>query len=301
MSKVGRLTTEPTNGPMPVFKPETRCSLMPRGDHGRSGISDLGVSPPHARQLWESRGAVPPHDSNNNLSRVPVTSTADQLRTTTRNEFYESNLQTPPGSAPAVPVPPSLGGPPVTPTVSAITLVTGPAGATTGYPAIMGNSNLNVPGPFNHAPTGEVTNVHQIRFRFDQGTSAAVSAVRIVRATFTEGGTQARFPADLPGDPGGIGGTRTHSDGPPPHEIQRPDANTLVVADAPGMRALSASQYPFSLAADFTLSLVAGTTDIARINYEVRITKTSATDIPNTQNSVTATDKADLVRGRSLR
>lgn len=190
--------------------------------------------------------------------------------------------------------------PTVSPTVDSITLITGSTGATTGYGAIVGNSNLNVPGPFNHVPTGEVTNVHQISFHLDSGDSRGLIATRIVRATFSVGGTQINYPSDLAGDPGGLRGTRTHPDGPPDHEVRRPTTNTIVVADAPGIRSLTASQYPFSLSANFTLTVTAGSTDIARVEYSVRISKTSATNIPNRQNAVTVTSKRDLVRGRNL-
>jgi hypothetical protein len=164
----------------------------------------------------------------------------------------------------------------------------------------MGNSDLNVPGPFNYPATGEVKNVHQIKFHLDQGDSSALTPTRIVRATFSFGSRESRYPPDQPGDPGGFAGTRTQNDGPPAHEIRRPAPDTLVVADSPGPRALAATDYPFGLSADFTLTVAAAGTDIARIRYGVRISKTSATNIPNAQNTVSATDKEDLVRSRNL-
>ncbi|MCZ7406263.1 MAG: hypothetical protein O8C67_15230 [Candidatus Methanoperedens sp.] len=41
-------------------------------------------------------------------------------------------------------------------------------------------------------------------------------------------------------------------------------------------------------------------TNIARIKYDVRIEKQNATDIPNAENRIFATEKEDLVRGATL-
>ncbi|MCZ7406262.1 MAG: DUF4157 domain-containing protein [Candidatus Methanoperedens sp.] len=56
--------------------------------------------------------------------------------------------------------------------VDRIDIIGGSAGAIGGFPAILGNADLNTPGPFNYASTGEVKNVHQIHFHLDSGNSA---------------------------------------------------------------------------------------------------------------------------------
>jgi hypothetical protein len=89
-------------------------------------------------------------------------------------------------------------------------------------------------------------------------------------------------------------------DGPGAHEVQRPTTDKIVIADAPGAAALSASQFPFIYRSHFTVTVAAGSTDVARIRYDVRIEKTNATNVPNVENSIAAVTKEDLVRGRSL-
>lgn len=176
---------------------------------------------------------------------------------------------------------------PTSPTVDRITVVDSPTGAIGGYPDIMGDADLNVPGPYNNATTGECKNVHQIHFHLDAGDSAGLTPTRIVTATATAAGTEILSHTD-------------HPDGPPPHEIQRPATDSIVIADAPGPRSLDASHYPFVMTADFVLTVAAGGTDIARIKYGVRINKASATDIPNTENRIFSTEKKDLVRNQDL-
>jgi hypothetical protein len=236
--------------------------------------------------------------SVSDFSRVPASSSPVQSLAPRTPSFSKFDFQTP--GTPVTPSPSPIIPLALPPRVDRITIIDGPTGATTGYPAIMGNSDLNVPGPFNHAPTGEVKNVHQIKFHLDQGNSSALTPTRIVRATFSRGSNQARYPPDQPGDPGGFAGTRTQNDGPPTHEIRRPTSDTIVIADSPGPRSLGASDYPFGLSADFNLTVAAGGTDIARIRYEVKISKTSATNIPNAENSVRALEKEDIVRQRSI-
>jgi hypothetical protein len=82
--------------------------------------------------------------------------------------------------------------------------------------------------------------------------------------------------------------------------VQRPTADKLVVADAPG-RGLTANDYPYIYQAHFTLTVARadGGGDVARIKYDVRIRKQSATDVPNTENRIFATSIEDLV-GPSL-
>jgi hypothetical protein len=180
------------------------------------------------------------------------------------------------------------GGTPASPTVDRITIVDSPAGAIGGYPDIVGDADLNAPGPFNNATTGEVKNVHQIHFHLDAGDSASLTpSRRVTRTVVTAGG------ATIFSSPG-------FDDGPPPHEIQRPSTDNIVIADAPGVNTLSPSNYPFVFDTDFQLTVAAGGLDVARIKYLVKINKVSAADIPNTENRITATEKKDLVRSRDL-
>jgi len=176
---------------------------------------------------------------------------------------------------------------PASPTVDQITIVDSPTGAIAGYPDILGNADLNVPGPFNDPATGECKNVHQIHFHLDAGDSAGLTPTRIVTATATAAGANVLSLTDS-------------NDGPPAHEIQRPSSDKIVIADAPGPRSLDASSYPFVMTDDFVLTVAASGTDVARIKYGVRMTKNSATDIPNTENRIFSTEKKDLVRNRDL-
>ncbi len=189
---------------------------------------------------------------------------------------------------------------PASPTVDAITIVDSAAGAISGYPDIEGNADLNVPGPFNDSTTGECRNTHQIIFHLDAGSSSRLTPSRRAKATVTIGGAEQRFPPDEPGSTGGLTGTRTFDDGPPEHEIQRPDSSRIVIADSPGVQGLNASAYPFIFKTDFTLKVAVGGTDVARVNYEVRLRKENAANVPNTENLIRATEKKDLVRNRDL-
>jgi hypothetical protein len=104
-----------------------------------------------------------------------------------------------------------------------------------------------------------------------------------------------------PPAPGGFSGVIVGPDGPPAHEIQRPSTDKIVVADAPGIGALTAGQFPFMYRSHFRLTVADHSgADIARINYDVRIEKRDAADVPNTENRVFATSKEDLVRSRPL-
>jgi hypothetical protein len=180
------------------------------------------------------------------------------------------------------------GTPAAGPTVDQITVVDTPTGAIGGYGDIVGNSDLNVPGPFNDPATGEVTNSHQIHFHLDAGSSSDLTPMRWVTSdTVTAGGNV-------------IHTSTGFRDGPGEHEIQKPSSDKVVVADAPGISALDASHYPFVFDADFELKVVAGGADIARITYKVKINKASASDIPNTENRITPIEKKDLVRNQVL-
>jgi hypothetical protein len=207
----------------------------------------------------------------------------------------------------------ALAGPPTavprTLTVDRIDIVDSPAGAIGGYPDIVGDADLNVPGPFNDAATGETKNVHQIHFHLDNGNAADLTPRRELQRSAFRAGVEAKNPPDQPlppgvagpATPGGFGGVLVGPDGPPPHEIQRPTADTLVVADAPGSLRTPAADYPYIYRSHFTLTAEDSRgAPIARIKYDVRIERRSAADVPNTENSIVATEKKDFVRGKNL-
>jgi peptidoglycan hydrolase-like protein with peptidoglycan-binding domain len=208
---------------------------------------------------------------------------------------------------------PALQGPPTavprTLTVDRIDIVDSPAGAIGGYPDIVGDADLNVPGPFNDAVTGETKNVHQIHFHLDNGSSADLTPRRELQRSAFRAGVEAKNPPDQPPAgggagppiPGGFGGILVGPDGPPAHEIQRPTADKLVVADAPGSLRTPAADYPYIYRSHFTLTAEDGRgAPIARIKYDVLIERTSAADVPNTENRIVAVEKKDFVRGKNL-
>jgi hypothetical protein len=205
---------------------------------------------------------------------------------------------------PAAPAAPAS--PPSTPTVDQIDLVNTATGAIGGYPAVT-TGDLNTPGPFNNPTTKGVSHSLQVHFHLDNGNSSALTPRREIQRTSTTGGTVSNNPPDRPAPggvgpptPGGFTGVLIGPDGPGAHEIQRPSTDKIVIADAPGFAALSASSFPATYKAHFTVTVAAGGADVARINYDVLIEKRSATDVPNTENRSVSTAKEDLVRGRSL-
>ncbi len=209
---------------------------------------------------------------------------------------------------------PALQGPPTaTPTplsVDRIDVVNSAAGAIGGYPPIVGGASLNTPGPFSDPATGETKNSHQIHFHLDNGNSASLTPRRelqrtaIVRGTSHENPPTQVLPPGVAGPPipGGFTGIRVGPDGPPAHEIQRPTADTIVVADAPGInRAPTAADYPISYRSHFFLTVEdVRRAPIARINYDVHIRRTGLANIPNADNRIVATEKKDFVRGKNL-
>jgi len=204
--------------------------------------------------------------------------------------------------------PPTGSPPPLS--VDRIDVVDSAAGAIGGYPAIVGGASLNTPGPFSDPATGETKNSHQIHFHLDNGNSASLTPRReLQRTAIIRGGSHENPPAQVlppgvvgPPIPGGFTGLRVGPDGPPPHEIQRPTANTIVVADAPGInRAPTAADYPISYRSHFFLTVEdARNAPIARIKYDVHIRRTSLANIPNAENRIVAIEKKDFVRGRNL-
>jgi peptidoglycan hydrolase-like protein with peptidoglycan-binding domain len=206
----------------------------------------------------------------------------------------------PPGRPPAG-TPPSL-------SVDRIDVVNSAAGAIGGFPAIVGGASLNTPGPFN-APD-EVKNSHQLHFHLDHGSSADLTPLREIQRTATmAGGVVLDNPPDQvlppgvagPPAPGGFRGVLIGPDGPAAHEIQRPTADTIVVADAPGLQGLTAGNFPITYRSHFHLTVSdAANAPIARVNYDVLIDRRSVADVPNTENRIVATARKDFVRGQDL-
>jgi hypothetical protein len=233
----------------------------------------------------------------------------DESRLVRREDF---RFQTPPGGggppllAPAAPAP--IIGPQPALSVDRIDIVASPAGAIAGYGPVT-TGDLNAPGPWNSAATNGVSNVHQIHFHLDNGNSASLVPVRIVRGSNWVGGVEHKHPPDQvmpPGEagppaPGGIGGVIDVDDAPGHWEIKRPAADRIVVADAPGVAALPANAFPYVHQSRFTLTVNSGAgVPIARIRYAVHISKTTAANVPNVINSIASLEKTDIVRGRGL-
>lgn len=197
--------------------------------------------------------------------------------------------------------------PPPTTSVDKIDFVDSATGATSGFPAIT-SGDLNAPGPWNSATTGGVSHSLQVHFNLDNGSSASLTPKREIQRSAWIAGSELKNPPDRPAPlgsktpptTGGFGGTIVGPDGPASHEIKKPSTSKIVVADAPGMASLSASQYPFVYKAHFTVTVSDSSKDIARIKYDVSISKTSATNVPNADNSGKVVSKEDLVRGKTL-
>lgn len=179
------------------------------------------------------------------------------------------------------------------PAVDRIDIIDSPSGAVGCFGPILGDSNLNQPGPFNNPSTdnkypfyGEVTNVHQVHFHLDRGQSSQLIPERFIDATYSYAWYKS---------------PRTGPDGPPAREICRPSKDKLAVADPPGQWALSDSSYPFKLKAHFYL-IVSDKSGhrIAQVEYNVDIEKTDKNNVPNKVNRISPTKKRDLVRNRDL-
>jgi hypothetical protein len=155
-----------------------------------------------------------------------------------------------------------------------------------------------------------MNNSHQIHFHLDHGASADLTPVREIQRTATVGaGTISNNPPDEvlppgvagPTRPGGFTGVLIGPDGPGAHEIQRPSADKIVVADAPGLRGLTAASFPVTYRSHFILTVNdARNAPIARINYDVLMDRRTQADVPNTENRIFSTAKRDFVRGKTL-
>lgn len=274
----------PAHGADGIFGPETKAAVE---EFQRSNVDEAGV------QLVVD-GIVGP------LTMGALNREANRTGTHIGNLTRTAPIPALQGPPTATPVPLS---------VDRIDIVDSAAGAIGGYPAIVGNADLNNPGPFNDAATGETRNTHQIHFHLDNGNSASLSPRRELQRSAFRAGHENKNPADQPlppgvagpPTPGGFTGVLVGPDGPPPHEIQRPTADTIVIADSPGSLRTLPAEYPYIYRSHFTLTVEdARSAPIARIKYDVRIERRNAGDIPNTENQIVATEKRDFVRGRNL-
>ena len=179
------------------------------------------------------------------------------------------------------------------PAIDRIDIIDSPSGAVGCFGPIMGDSNLNNPGPFNNRSTdvkypyyGEVTNVHQVHFHLDRGESSRLIPERFIDATYSHAWIQRPW---------------NGPDGPQPFEICRPSLNKLAVADGPGKKWLDDLSYPFKLNAHFYLMVsdMLGHR-VAQVEYNVEIEKTNKNNIPNEVNRIYPTKKRDLIRNRDL-
>ena len=192
--------------------------------------------------------------------------------------------------------------------VDRIDVLTSSSGAVTGYPAIT-SGNLNSPGPWNDPAGGGVSNVHQIHFHLDKGNSSMLTPRREIQRSSWRAGVESKNPPDKPVPPGhegpailgGFSGVLVGPDGPAAHEVKRPTADKVVVADAPGAPALAATEFPYIRKSHFRL-IVANDkgADVASIRYDVEIEKKSKADVPNTKNTITPVEKKDIIRGKTL-
>ena len=216
--------------------------------------------------------------------------------------------QSQPVAAPAASLPAAPAVPLNVPTVNRIDLVNSAAGAIKGFHAVE-LADLNKPGPFNDPKTKGVAHALQVHFHLDKGKSSALSARREIQRTYTVAGFTHKNPPDRPaadgGSPesGGFEGVASRPDGPGTHETLRPSADKIVVADAPSLGParekpdpLPADQFPLIFKAHFTVTLAAGATDVARVEYDVLINKASPDNVPNVENRSFVTRKEDLVR-----
>ena len=212
-------------------------------------------------------------------------------------------------TAPIANLPAPVGGTPPPMSVDRIDIVNSAAGANGGFPAIVGGADLNVPGPFEDPATGETRNTHQILFHLDNGNSAGLTPRRELQRTAVVGGVTNNNPTDAPLPPGvagppvpgGFTGILVGPDGPPPHEILRPNANTIVIADSPGLLGATAADFPISYMSHFFLTVEnAAGAPIARILYDVRIRRTNLANVPAVENTIVSVEKKDFVRGKSL-
>ncbi len=259
---------------------------------------------PVVQASWPLTGPnVRPLDTASQASGVnDTTCVVDQAEVRDQTAGPGSAAPTPSAPGPTPPAPTA----PASPTVDRIDLVNTPTGAISGYPAVT-SGDLNTPGPFNNATTNGVSHSLQVHFHLDNGNSSALVPRREIQRTSTSGGTASLNPPDRPAPggigpptPGGFSGFLTGPDGPASHEIQRPSADKIVVADAPGFAAIPAGSFPVTYQAHFTVTVAAGSTDIASIHYDVLIDKRTSTDVPNHENRSFSSSKSDLVRGRSL-
>jgi hypothetical protein len=288
----------------------SRRHLLRQFGTGTTGVSkDTEPFPQDipTRSAVSSAVNGPGHD----LGRVRIRPNIEQTQPAPTNEGRFIVNQSAGGASPGVSPsssPPSLRSPLIPPRVDRIDIISSSAGAIGGYTAIT-SGDLNSPGPFNNPATGGVSNVHQIHFHLDQGDSVDLSPRRELQRSSWRAGVENQNPPDRPAPggvgqptPGGFSGVVVGPDGPPAHEVQRPSPDKIVIADAPGGISVTSAQFPYIYRSHFRVTVAdSDGQDIAHIRYDVRIEKRSATDIPNTENSIVAVAKEDTARSRSLR
>jgi hypothetical protein len=158
---------------------------------------------------------------------------------------------------------PTGGGVPRAGKVTAVTLITSPTGALSGFPSIPNVPDLNTPGPFNDTTTGACQNVQQIRFDL---TGIPNNEVDLLR---TKDGVAGPVGQEQP---------RKGPDGPSdPTKLRQ---NSLIaVADTPGI-SRATSGFPLRYAMNFQLFAfdIVSHAIMAKATYKVNILKQSVGD-----------------------
>lgn len=147
--------------------------------------------------------------------------------------------------------------------VTSVTLIDSPSGALSGFPAIAGAPDLNIPGPFNDTQTGACQNVQQIKFDLSGIPSNEVNLARL---------------KDGVAGPVGHEQPRKGLDGPSdPTKLRR--NNLIAVADCPG---IGRAHSGFPLHYDVKFQLYAfdavSTAILAKATYSVNILKQAVND-----------------------
>jgi hypothetical protein len=155
------------------------------------------------------------------------------------------------------------GGVPRAGKVTAVTLISSPTGALSGFPSIPNVPDLNTPGPFNDTTTGACQNVQQIRFDL---TGIPNNEVDLLR---TKDGVAGPVGQEQP---------RKGPDGPSdPTKLRQ---NSLIaVADTPGI-SRATSGFPLRYAMNFQLFAfdIVSHAIMAKATYKVNILKQSVGD-----------------------
>ncbi len=142
----------------------------------------------------------------------------------------------------------------------------------------------------------------QIHFHLGQGSSEDLIPSRHMGRTVIQGRSGRKDPPDRragaagPLVPGGFDSAPTAPDPPRDIAVLRPSDEKIVVADAPGFNKVDA--YPAIYRAHF--SVVVGSREdanLAQADYDVRIEKTNADDVPNKENVLIPVMTSHLAKG----